>query len=438
MQVSVEVNEGLERRMSVAVPDEKVSSEVESRLKSMSRTASVHGFRRGKVPMRIMKQQFGRQVHQEVVAKILESSYTEALSQENLRPAGNPTIDEIDTTPGKGLSYTAVFEVYPDVPMVDPEKLKVTRMEAEITDEDLDGMIDTLRKQHRTWEAVEREAAMEDRVTVDFIGTMDGETFKGGEAKELPMELGNSNLIAGFEEGLIGMKAGDEKVMELTFPEDYHDKEKAGRSVIFNVKAGKVEEARLPEVDAEFARSLGVVDGTEESLRNEIRANMERELAEAIEGKLKGSVLNALMESNSMDVPKGMVQEEAEKLRKQAEQQMSMQGVQQGGGQMDLSLFEESAQRRVVLGLLVAKIIEEENLRAEADKVRARVESIASTYQQPKEVLDWYYADPQRLADIETLVLENQVVDWLVSKAQVEVQKRAFQEVMAPEPADSE
>ena len=430
MQVTVETSTGLERRMTVQVPEERISEQVKNRLKSMGRTARLHGFRPGKVPTKVLERTYGRQVRDEVVSKVLESSLFEAFGTENLKPAGQPTIDSFASEPGQGLSYTAVFEVYPEVQTPDAASLELTRPVAEVTEEDVDGMIETLRKQRRTWEDLDKEAAEGDRVTLDYKGTVEGEPFEGGEAERVPVELGSHSLIEGFEEGVHGAKAGEERVLDLAFPDEYHVKELAGKAVQFTVTVHKVEEPRLPEVDEAFMESFGVKEGGVDALRREIRENMERELQDTIRTRLKNDAMDALLAHNEMELPKALVEDESRRLMEQTRQNLARQGAGSPTLQLQPALFEDQARRRVTLGLLLAEIVKANDMTADPEKVRGRVSSIASAYQDPDQVMSWYYADKQRLTEIESLVMEDEVVDWIVEHAKVNDEKSTFDAIM--------
>ncbi len=430
MQVTVEAGAGLERRMTVQVPEERISDQVKDRLKSLGRTARLHGFRPGKVPARVLERTYGRQVRDEVVSKVLESSLFEAFGTENLKPAGQPTIDALDSEPGQGLSYTAVFEVYPEVQAPDAASLELSRPVAEVTEQDVDKLIETLRKQRRTWEELDKEAADGDRLTLDYKGTIEGEPFEGGEAQQVPVELGSHSLIEGFEEALKGAKAGDERVLDLTFPDEYHAKDLAGKPVQFKVTVFKVEEPRLPEVDDEFIKSFGVEEGGVDALRKEIRENMERELRDTIQARMRNDAMDALLSRHELDLPKALVEDESRRLMEQTRQNLVRQGAGSPSLQLQPVLFENQARRRVALGLILAEIVKANDMTADPEKVRGRVASIASAYQDPEQVMGWYYADKQRLAEIESLVMEDEVVEWIVEHAKVNDEKTTFDAIM--------
>jgi trigger factor len=437
MQVTVEAGSGLERRMTVQVPEEQIATQVRTRLNSIRRTARLHGFRPGKVPQRVLERTYGRKVRDEVVSSVLQSSLLEAFGQEKINPAGHPSIDAVEAEPGQGLSYTAVFEVYPEVSIPDVKAIKLTRPVAEVTEPDVDAMIETLRRQRRTWATVEREAAQGDQVIMDYKGLVDGEEFRGNQGTQVAVELGTHRLLEGFEEGLIGAEAGEERVLDLKFPDEYHVKELAGKPVRFTVTVREVQEARLPEVDEAFLKGFGVAEGGEEALRKEVRENMERELSDTIRAKVKQVVMDALLGAVEVDLPTALVQEEAGRLMEQTRQGLVSQGAAAADLQLPPSMFEEQARRRVAVGLIMAEVIKANEMTADPVKVKARVESIASTYQEPQQVVSWYYADKRRLAEIESLVMEDEIVEWVAAHADVTEEPSTFDAIMKPSQTSS-
>jgi len=435
MHVSVETADGLKRRMTVAVEEERIDKAVQGRLKDLSRTVKLKGFRKGKVPLKVVQQHYGAQVRQDVIGDVLQSSFYEAVEQEKLRPAGAPDFEPKTTEPGKGLEYVATFEVYPEIELADLSKETVIKPVVEITEEDVDAMIENIRRQHMTWEEVDRPAEEGDRVTVDFKGTIEGEPFEGGEGTDMEVVIGEGRLISGFEDGLKGVKAGDEKTLELTFPEDYHAKELAGKPVQFAIKVKKVEAPKLPEVDAEFAKQLGVEDGDLAKMREEIRANMQRELDSKLQGKIKEAVMEVLLGSHDFPVPEALVTQEAQTLARQMQENFARQGLKAEDLKLEPAMFRDQAWRRVKLGLLMAEIVKANDLKVDPARVKAKVEEIAAPYEHPEEVVKWYYADPRRLGEVESLVFEEQVVDWVLEQAQVEEKPQTFNEIMNPEAA---
>jgi trigger factor len=429
MQVSVETTNGLERRMTVELPVERIDDEVQNRLKQMGRTARVKGFRPGKVPHKVLAQQYGKQLRDEVVGELIQSSYFEAVSQEKLQPAGMPSIEPTVNEAGKNLQYVATFEVMPEVTLAEVAGAKLEKRVAEVTDADLDKMMETLLKQRASWEEVDRAAAEGDRLNIDFKGTIDGEEFSGNSGEKVPVTIGAKRMIEGFEEGLVGAKAGDELTLDLTFPEEYAHKEVAGKPVQFAVKVNSVEAAKLPELDEEFAKSFGIGDGSLDSLRAEVRQNMEREMQQALRDGNKQAVMDKLLELNQIEVPQALVENEAEQLKQQMMQQMHIPEG-KSGVQLENSMFTEQAQRRVSLGLLLSELIKSKELKADEEKVRAKVEELAATYEEPQQVIDWYYGDKSRLSQVESLVLEDTVVDWVFEQADVTEKSGSFDEVM--------
>ncbi|WP_303905433.1 trigger factor [Thiohalomonas denitrificans] len=431
MQVSVEATGGLERRMTVDLPEEQISREVDKRLQQMARTTRIKGFRPGKVPMKVVKSRYGSQVRQEVLGEMVQSSFYEAVARENLRPAGHPRIEPKEgDEDAEGFAYTAIFEVMPEVEPASLEGAEIEKVTAEVTDADVDRMLDTLRKQNAEWEKVDREAREGDRVVVDFKGTIDGESFQGGEGENVPVTLGSGRMISGFEEGLKGAKAGEERTLDLGFPDDYGYKEVAGKPVQFQVKIHAVEQPNLPEIDDEFAKRFGVESA--EALKKEVRDNMERELEQSLKGRVKQQVMDKLVELNKVEIPRALIENESQALLEQMRQNMQVpQGKQ--GPDLSPSMFEEQAAKRVTLGLILAEIIKRNELKAESDQVRAAVEKIAASYEKPEEVLSWYFGDQRRLGEVESVVLEDRVVDWVLERAKVSEKSKGFDELMNPQ-----
>lgn len=432
MQVSVETTNGLERRLTVAVEEDRIADAVQSKLKDLTRTVKMKGFRKGKVPLKVVQQQYGNQVRQEVIGDVLQASFYEAVSQEKLRPAGMPTFDTKEMAPGKGLEYTATFEVYPEVAIADLSQQSIEKPVCEITDADVDNMIENIRKQNTAWETAERAAEEGDQINIDFKGMIDGEAFEGGEGKGMTVQIGQGRMIAGFEEGLKGAKAGDDLTLNLTFPDNYQAEHLAGKPVEFEIHVNSVEAPKLPEVDAEFAKKLGVSDGDLEKMRDEIRNNMQRELENKIKSRLKEGVMDKLLASHEIDVPAALIDNEAQALMNQMQQNLVSQGMGQQDLKLDPAMFNDQAERRVKLGLIMSEIVKQHDLQVDPDKVKAMVESIAAPYEHPEEVVKWYYADKRRLAEVESLVFEEQVVDWVMDQVKVEEKDIEFNELMNP------
>ncbi len=432
MQVSVTTTEGLERRMSVEVPADRVEQEVKQRLKSMSGSVRLAGFRPGKVPFKVVQQRYGAQVLQEVHGELLRSTLYEAIQQENLRPAGAPKV-ELSEAENNALAYTAVFEVYPEVSVTIPEGVSVEKLSAEISDQDVDNMIEKLRKQRTGWSDVERAAQDGDQVVIDYQGRIDGELFEGGEASDYALVLGSGRFIAGFEEQLVGLSRGESKEVSVTFPENYQKEDLAGKEAVFSVTVKGVQEPSLPAIDdPEFMKGFGVTDGGVDALKAEVRSSMERELSQTIAGRFKQKVLDIIMEANPVELPKSLVDSEIQQMMNETRQNMGMppsEGEQEISEEIR-SAFGENASRRVALGLLIGEILKEQGFVADADKVRERIEIQAASYEDPASVVAWYYQDKSRLSGVEALVLEDQVVDWIAEQFNVVEEKSSFDDIM--------
>ena len=433
MQVSIETTSKLERRLTVGVPAERVDGEVDARLKRAVKDVRLPGFRPGKVPLKVMRQRFGSGVRQEVLGEVMSRSFQEAVIQEKLKPAGQPRIEARSMDPGRDLEYVATFEVFPEIEVVELGGFPVERPVAEVTDADIDNIIDVFRRQRGSYQTVERPAADGDRVTIDYTGTRDGEAFEGGSATNSPLELGSGRMIPGFEDGIVGMSAGEEKTLELTFPETYHNEELAGAAVSFHVKVHKVEELELAPLDEELFSAYGVEGSDEASFRAEVAQNMARELRNAVAARVKQQVMDAVASAYAdLDIPSALVTQEVDTLRQQMFQQF-------GGAGRDLDLksllpddmFRERAERRVRLGLVLAELIAPHDVQAEPDALRSAVEEIASTYQDPEEVVNWYYANQDQLAAVESKVLEDAVVARLLEQATETEKPCTYQEAIA-------
>jgi len=429
MQVSVTSTEGLERSMTVEVPADKINTEVQQRLKSMAGRVKIDGFRPGKVPFTVVQKRFSAQVREEVESEMLRSSFYEAIQQENLRPAGTPKIETAASVDDK-FAFTATFEVYPEVKVEVPADMVVEKPAVEAGEADLDNMLDKLRKQRAGWEETDRAAEIGDQLVFDFLGKIDDEPFEGGEAKDYALELGSNRFIAGFEEQLVGTKASDEKDVNVTFPEDYQSEALAGKPAVFEVAVKKVNAPKLPDLeDPEFLKALGVEEGGIDALRSNVRESMERELKQKIAAHVKEQALDKLLDANPIELPSALVEDEIKQMADQARQSMGMQGEMELTDEIRNALGER-ARRRVGLGLLVGELIREKGFKAEAEKVRARIEEMAESYEDPQSVLAWYYQDKTRLSGVEALVLEDQVVDWLLSEIKTEDVVKTFDDIM--------
>jgi trigger factor len=431
MQVSVETTTGLERKMKVAVPMDRIDSEVEQRLKSLVGRVKIDGFRPGKVPFSVVRKKYGSQVRQEVLGDMLQSTFAEAVTQEKLHPAGMPAIEDIDDSSSETLEYTATFEVYPEVKLDGLDKIKVERPVLEISDADIDKMLDNIRGQRKAWQEVDRAAQDGDQLTIDFVGTIDGEAFEGGSAEGVPLELGSKRMIEGFEDQLVGAKAGEDRTISVTFPENYHSADLAGKPAEFAVKITKVEEPVLPELDDEFVKGLGITEGGLDALKQQVRENMEREGKQTIASRLKEQVFAALVDLNLVELPKALVDSEIESLVKQRKEAMA----QYGGAQVqdvDPSQFEDQARRRVALGLVLSEIIQQNNIKVPPARLRETVEGLAASYEQPDAVVKYYYGDKNRLAEVENIALEEMAVEWIMEQGTVTDKPTSFDDLMNP------
>lgn len=438
MQVSVETTSGLERRLTVGIPAEQVDQEVNKRLQEAAKTVRINGFRQGKVPMSVIKKRFGAGVRQEVLGDAVNRSYFEAVTQEKLRPAGQPSIEPKQIEAGKDIEFVATIEVYPEFELQGVDGLEVEKLSADITDSDVDEMIETLRKSQAKWVESEEASVDGNRVVIDFTGTKDGEPFEGGAAQDQNLVLGSGQMIPGFESGLVGLKAGEEKTLALTFPEDYQSEELKGAAVEFAVTVKKVELQELPEVNDEFFKLFGVTEGGEEQFRKEVKENMENEKDKAAKSSVKAQIFDALVAANDIEIPKTLVISEIDALRKQNAQQYG-----QLSEKLDLStifpdsMFEEQAKRRTHLGLLVASVVSTQELKADKDRVKAMIESLASTYEDPQSVVNYYFSNEQLLNGVEAAVLEEQVVEKLLESAKVIEKTVSYKDLIGKQQAAS-
>ncbi len=434
MQVSVETTQGLERKMTIAVPCERVDTAVNSRLEEAARSVNLKGFRKGKVPLKVVKNRFGKGVRQEVVGELMSQSFYEAINQEKLKPAGQPRIEPGNMDEGADLEFTAFFEVYPEIALPDFTSIEIEKVVADVTESDIDEMIETLRQQRKTWQVVERAAADKDLVNIDYVGSVNGVEFEGGKAAGSKLILGSERMIPGFEAGIIGKSAGDKFTLDLQFPEDYHNKEMAGKQAQFALTLNSVSEQALPEVNDEFFRSFGVDEGGLEAFRAEVANNMKRELKTASRNKLKNKIMDALITRIDIAIPQALVSGEIQQLRQQAMQQFG-RGQKIDPSMLPDELFAGQAQRRVALGLVLGEVIQQQKLRADPAKVRTAVEELAATYESPDEVVNWYYGNKEQLASVEGAVLEDQVFDYIIEQAVVSETQVSYQVAIKPDPA---
>tara|TARA_B100000809_G_scaffold91146_1_gene89682 strand:+ start:1539 stop:2885 length:1347 start_codon:yes stop_codon:yes gene_type:complete len=432
MQVTVETTAGLERKMRVVVPSERVEVLVTEKIKQTAKQAKINGFRPGKVPLREVKRRFGAGIRQEVSSEMIQSTYGEALQKEDINPAGTPKIEEVNIEEGKDLEYTAVFEVFPEIEVSGLESIEVERLSSSIEEADLEKMIDTLREQRLVYAETDRAAAEKDQVNLDFEGFLEDEPFEGGKAEGTDLVLGSGSMISGFEDGLTGLKADEEKDLKLTFPENYQAENLAGQEVLFKIKVNKVSEPELPELNDEFFEQFDVKEGGAEAFRKEVTNNMKRELDSAIKAKVKDQVMDGLSDNNEVDLPQSLIDQEVNRMRQEAVQQFG------GGAQFDPSMlpaemFSEQAQKRVKIGLIVSAIVDKNSLEADAEKVRETIEEMASTYQEPEEVINYYYSNEQQLSQIQNMVLEGQIVDFVLESAKVTDKTVSYDEAVKRE-----
>ncbi|HIJ21795.1 MAG: trigger factor [Gammaproteobacteria bacterium] len=430
MEVSVETTEGLQRTMTVTVPTERVEKEISSRLNRLKQTVKLNGFRPGKVPMTVIKKRFADSVRYEVAEELINSSFGEAVNQENLSPAGVPKIEPGDFSKGGDITYKAIFEVYPEVKVVDFGGITVERPSVDLSDEDVDKMVDNLREQQKGWGEVERESVDGDQVTIDFTGTMNGEAFDGGTAEAVPVVLGSGAMIAGFEEGIVGMKAGDEKSIDVTFPEDYPAEPLAGKEAQFAITVQSVSEPQLPEIDEAFIEKYGVKEGGMEAFRKQILENMQRECDQAIEQVNKDQVMDGLYEIHGFDVPSALIDEEAARMAENMQQQMQSQNQNQQQPSLSPELFKGQAERRVKLGLVLAEVVREHNVQVDPVRVQQHIGRMAAGYENPSEVVEWYNQNPQYMEGVQNLAMEEQVVDLIMKDAVIRDEAMSFEALM--------
>ena len=428
MQVSVEKTSELSRKMTVSVPEAVVQEKMAERLKSLAREVKIDGFRPGKVPQYVVKKMFGDRVRDEIASELIKNTYFDALQDQNLKPAGHPHIQPLDEA--EGFNYTAVFEVYPEISLEGVDQLEVVRPVSSVKDSDVDDMIEKLRSQKQSWHIVDRPAQEHDRVTISFSGTSEDDNFTGGRVEDFQVVCGSKEMIPGFEDNLVGLEAGANKTFILNFPEDYKNTKLAGKAGEFEVDVIKVEEPILPEIDEDFVKAYGIEDGSVEFFRDDVRNNMERELEQTLRGKLKSSVMDALVEKIQLTVPNSLVDMEVENLMKPYIETAKRQKMKLEDLKLPRDLLEEQAKRRVALGLILGEIIQKNAIKLDNNKVRSTIEDMAKSYERPEEVVNWYYSDESRLSDVQQMVLEDQAIEWLVAQAKVSDETVNFSDVM--------
>lgn len=430
MEATTAQANALERRIDLSIAIADVEKEMEQRLKRMGKNIKMPGFRPGKVPFSIIKQQHGDQARHEVLSEELDRAFGESVTAQKMRVAGYPRLEPKTTESTTHLEFEAIFEVYPDFTPADMSTAEVERPVLEVTAAEVDKTLDILRQQRVTYEDAARAAAKGDRVVIDFLGKKDGEPFPGGHASDYPFVLGQGQMLPDFESAVEGANAGESKTFDLTFPADYFAKDLAGQTVQFEITVKQVQAPKLPEVDAEFAKGMGIVDGDVAKMRAEIEANLKREVKRRIEGKVKDQVMEALIKANQIDTPIALVDMEIQRLMQAARQDMEQRGMKVQDMPIQPEWFADQAKRRVTLGLILAEVVKTEGLQAKPEQIRAMVEENAQSYEQPEEVIRWYYAQPQRLGEVEGLAIENNVVEWVLGKAKVTDKAAVFDELM--------
>ncbi len=436
MQVSVETTQGLERRLNITVPAAAISGEVEKELRQIAKTRRIDGFRPGKAPVSIIKKMFGWSVLQDVASRQMQNHFYQAIISNKLTPAGAPTFAPGQLAEGQDLQFTATFEVYPEVALTNLDKVEVTKPVVEISADDMAKMIETLRKQHATWAAKTTAAVAGDRVNMDFVGSIDGVEFEGGKATGFALELGQGRMIPGFEDGIIGKAAGEQFTIDVTFPAEYHAENLKGKAAQFAITLNSVEEQVLPEVNEEFVKLFGLTENTIEALHAEVRKNMERELNQAIKGKVKEQVIKGLLATHEVEVPSALIDSEVEVLRRQALQRFGQNMDAKNLPELPAALFTEQARDRVKVGLLLGEVIKTNNLQVDDSRVQALIETIASAYEDPAEVVAYYNSNKELLQGMRNVALEEQAIDLVLAKAKVTEQVAKFDEIMNPAAAN--
>ena len=428
MQVSVEKTSELSRTMTVCIPEAVVQKKMADRLKSLAREIKIDGFRPGKVPQEVVKKMYGERVRGEIAGDLIKDTYYDALEGQDLKPAGHPHIQPLDEV--DGFKYTAVFEVYPEISLKGIDELEIVRPLSSVSDADVDGMIEKLRVQKQTWRVVDRPAQNSDNVTISFSGTSEGENFTDGKLEDFKVICGQKKMISGFEDNLLGLTAGAHKTFILNFPEDYGNEKLAGKAAEFEVDVVEVEEPVLAEIDEAFIKAYGIEDGLIGSFRADVKNNMQRELDQALRSKLKSSVMDALYGKVKLTVPNTLVDVEMESLMKPYIETAKRQKMKLEDLKLPRDSFEDQAKRRVALGLILGEVIQKESIKLDNDKVRSTIEDMAKSYERPEDVVAWYYSDESRLNEVQQMVLEDQVVEWLVGQAKVSDETVNFNDVM--------
>jgi trigger factor len=430
MQTTIENLSALERRLTMAVPTADIEKQVDERLKRIARTVKMAGFRPGKVPMKLVAKQYGPQVRSEVIGDAVERAFSDAVRGQNLRVAGYPKVEPKQGGDNASLEFTATFEIYPEVALGDLSQTTIERPVLDVTDAEVDKTLEVLRKQRVKFVPADRGAQTGDKVTIDFTGRIDGAEFPGGKGDDFAVVLGEGRMLADFEAGVAGMKAGESRAVPVKFPDDYHGKDVAGKTAEFEIAVRKVEAPQLPEIDAEFAKTLGIADGDLGKMRAEVRQNVEREVKKRLGADLKNRVMQALLDTTQPELPRSLVDMEIQRLVQNARADLESRGMKMENLPIDPQLFEEQGKRRVALGLIVGEAVKRNDLAAKPEQVRALVEEQAQSYEQPNEVVKWFYSQPERLAEFEGVVVEENVVGWVLKQARVVDKPVAFEQLM--------
>jgi trigger factor len=428
MRVSVESGKGLKRKLKIQLPAEQFDKAFDARLKSIAKTAKLAGFRPGKVPLKVIRQKYGASVKQEILSDLVQRSYGQAIAEAKLKPAGMPQIDAKPAKLGQDVEFTAIFEVYPEIKLGDLQKLKIEQPVVEIQAEDIEKMLDKLRRQRAEWVDVQRAARDGDQLRIDFEGTINGEAFEGGSAQNISLVLGKGQMIEGFEEQLVGINAAAERTIKVKFPKDYPKSELQGKKAEFKILCHAVAEQKLPEVNEDFIKSYGVSEGGLEALKKELQQHMERELAENSRSYVKRQLMDGLLEMHKVELPDVMVDQEIQQLQQQALQRMGMPAG--AAAHLPKDLFEEQARRRVALALLFAKITEDKKIKVDSGAIKARIEQIASQYEQPEEVMQYYMSNKNLFRQVESMVIEDQIIGDLLEQAKTSKKDMRFNELI--------
>jgi len=430
MQVSVEKTSELSRKMTVSVPEDVVQEKVNARLKSLAREVKIDGFRPGKVPQKVVQKMYGARVKEEITGDLIQTNYFQALQDNDLRPAGMPHIEPVDSD--EGFTFSAVFEVYPEFSLDNVDAIELSKPVASVEASDIDAMIDKLKEQKKNWVTSEQNAQEGDQLTINFSGTCEGENFTEGTVEDFQVELGAKNMIPGFEGQLTGLGVGEKKTFEVIFPEDYGNEKLAGKPAEFDIEVFKIETSELPEIDEEFIKAYGVESGDAEEFRADVEKNMQRELAQGLKTRLKNSVMDALYDAISVSLPAAMVDQEVESLMKPYYENAKKRNMDVNDIKPASADFEDQAKRRVALGLILAEIIQKNEIKADADKIRAVIDNMAQSYEDPEQVVSWYYGDKERLAEVEQMALEDATVQWVLDQVKVTDEAISFIDVMEP------